>query len=445
MAKVNPGGANESAVAPFFAPAALPFANPAPPARHDPKKWETKKQMQHAAKIASDPRHEDCSKDWAWRVDPTGAVDYYTAFVMLIAMVPKMLVMWPVLILLCAPAVCLNAMYIQCQPRPLVTLRRDGCSWRTHVALQFVLTIPVQIIVAANYVVDCVLMCVFGMLWCTLTLGWCRLYRNLKVIAPYTGGPSLYLAFADCVAAAAGMIDRQDTSEFLPSFALMFVLNPWIKYWLTGNVYLSELDERYVTQIGESMKDMEVPAIDEQFQKCISQAKNSTEDTERIDNAFFCPHYPFPPPGRRAAIGMQQASKVTTFVHTTHFRSPGDAIYSLSTSVELPVYRVMLWRNNPFHIFTGYVEASISHGRPSQPHQANAAEHPMWLVNAHNRFAASRSMRMSVGWIDTFFDKFIPHFQHFVRGNVRGWGEAQKHLEADDRKGYELERAQPGA
>ena len=34
----------------------------------------------------------------------------------------------------------------------------------------------------------------------TLTLGWGRYCRNLKVIAPYIGGPSLYLLFADCVA-----------------------------------------------------------------------------------------------------------------------------------------------------------------------------------------------------------------------------------------------------
>lgn len=215
-----------------------------------------------------------------------------------------------------------------------------------------------------------------------------------------------------------------------------------------GNIFVSDLGERFITQIGQGMADVHAAAphgIQHNFTKAISRSKHGDAARESIDDMFFCPHYPYPPAGRRAHIGMQHASYLTTFVHATHFLSPGEPVYSLSTSVELPVYRVMLWRNNPFHIYSGYVEASITHGRPSQPGKAYGAEHPMWLVNGHNKVSADRAFKMSVGWIDTFFDEFIPHFQHFMRGNVLGWAAADTALAADKRQGYEVARASAGS
>jgi hypothetical protein len=34
-----------------------------------------------------------------------------------------------------------------------------------------------------------------------------------------------------------------------------------------------------------------------------------------------------------------------------------------SNSCQLPIYRVILWYNNPYHFLTAWVEASISTGR----------------------------------------------------------------------------------
>eukprot|EP00964_Phaeocystis_antarctica_P163062 scaffold138531_cov118-Phaeocystis_antarctica.AAC.2 len=77
----------------------------------------------------------------------------------------------------------------------------------------------------------------------------------------------------------------------------------------------------YITQIGRSMDDMEITAIDENFRESISRCKNTDDNRAALDRGFFCPHYPYLPPGRRYAIGMQFAGKITTFVHSTHFRS----------------------------------------------------------------------------------------------------------------------------
>jgi len=37
---------------------------------------------------------------------------------------------------------------------------------------------------------------------------------------------------------------RQGLFEFNASFTLMFLITPWVKYWIAGNMYLAELDER---------------------------------------------------------------------------------------------------------------------------------------------------------------------------------------------------------
>lgn len=143
---------------------------------------------------------------------------------------------------------------------------------------------------------------------------------------------------------------------------------------------------------------------------------------------------------------MQHAGKITTFVHSTHFRSQEVAaegpISALSTYVcrAVPVYRVMLWRNNPYHIYTGFVEASITNGDPSQRDKMLSAEHPMWLINSYNKLAADRKIAFSVGWLDIFFDKFIPVFQHFIRCNVLGKDAADAARAADPFAGYETER-----
>jgi hypothetical protein len=66
----------------------------------------------------------------------------------------------------------------------------------------------------------------------------------------------------------------------------------------------------------------------------------------------------------------------------------------------------------------------------------------MWLVNAHNKLAADRKVKLSLGSIDTFFDDFIPQFSHFIRLNVLGREAADAALAADPKKGYESKKYQ---
>ena len=99
----------------------------------------------------------------------------------------------------------------------------------------------------------------------------------------------------------------------------------------------------------------------------------------------------------------------------------------------------MLWGNNPFHIFTGYVEANVSDGQPSQPDKLHGLEQPMWLLCGDNYLASSDTVLFNATWIDRFFDHAIPLIQRLIRGRVKGWAAANSAYLADPRQGFETE------
>ena len=430
-------------------------------------KGETRELFQHARRKVAKGDNSNTSIDAPWWVHSHwGISDVYMILVMVMFLVPSMVVFWLPLFGCLLPAVLVNRFYVgwllpvsvssehnttnnhgdACEAVP-----RETCGWKFHCLVQFLLTIPAMALAAMILFYSNVIMTIFGLLYLMvdsilhLRSPTKRLFQNLTVLKPYQNGPSLVWHFEDCVAAVAGSVHRQHFFEFMRSFTTMFFVNPWIKYWLSGNIFLDNLGERYITQIGRAMDDMDISDIDAQFLKAISCAKNTATNRDEIDAKTFAPHYPYPPPGRRYAIGMQFGSATTTFVHTTHFRSPETEaqegpIASLSNSAALPIYRVLLWRNNPYHIYTGYVEANISNGLPTQPEKKLGIEHPMWLINSHNKLAADRKIALSLGAIDNFFDGFIPLLSHFIRLNVRGREVADAYLADDSRLGYEQTR-----
>jgi len=103
-----------------------------------------------------------------------------------------------------------------------------------------------------------------------------------------------------------------------------------------------------------------------------------------------------------------------------------------------PIYRVMLWYNNPSHFLTGWVEASVSTGEPSQPDKKFGGEHPMWLVTSHSPQDAGRGSWTGSGMIDAFFDYWLPAFVHEMRRQEIG-------LEAADAKYQQVQSSKDGA
>jgi len=87
----------------------------------------------------------------------------------------------------------------------------------------------------------------------------------------------------------------------------------------------------------------------------------------------------------------------------------------------------MLWYNNPYHFLTGWVEAGVSSGLPSQPHKNRGAEHPMWLVGTRSPWHMSRDSLLTISAVDAFFDRWLPELVRHVRRVNRG-EEAAKEL-----------------
>jgi hypothetical protein len=349
-------------------------------------------------------------------------VDYFQCAVMLVLLLPQLLFIYPILVVLLLPPVIGNLLYItMLVPQVCDTIPRTF-TWKVHCILQALLSIPSALLAMISLLISRLSMCLFGTLYCTFTPGgWIRYRRNVEVVKPFCGGPSLYNHFEDCVAAAAGMVYRRGLMEFTSAFALMFVINPWVKYWITGNIYTADLGIRYITQVGRPIDDLTLQQVKRNFKRYISRAKNTRESRLFVCNPLlFCPHFPYPSRGskRYFAVGLEH-STIAAFVHTTHFKSKSslnDQEWSsacLSRSAQSPIYRVILWRNNPYHIYTGIVEACISKKR-------QALEHPMWLISSHNKLSASPTVCLSTGWIDLFFDQFIPHFEYFIRLNELG-------------------------
>lgn len=221
-----------------------------------------------------------------------------------------------------------------------------------------------------------------------------------------------------------GQVNRNGIFECSKCFMGTVLLMPWLKYFVNANPFVYPLQERFVQQISTSLDDCGLHKVHDTSRRIISRSKQCEGLTEFEHLWRFIPHYPYPPPGRRWAMGMQHVGKYFhLWTHVTHACAETNRSteqFVLSNSVAMPVYRVMLWYNNPYHFFTGFVEASLSNGRPSQTDKLHGGEHPMWLVSSNSPLLSGRDSSTGVGMIDEFFDEWLPLFVDAVRGLVRG-------------------------
>ena len=195
-----------------------------------------------------------------------------------------------------------------------------------------------------------------------------RYRASQLVLKPYRSGPPIY--FSDVFVCSVGQALRNGAGEHALSFATMLMVMPWLKYYVNANPLIYPLKERFVQQISTSLADVGV-----------------THSTHAAAEAK----------------GVGEAQQ-----------------WLLSTSAERPVWRVMLWYSNPYHFFSGWVEASISHGRPSQEDKVHGGEHPMWLVTSPSPLLSKRDAPTGPGMIDAFFDAWLPTIVDEVRRLAKG-------------------------
>lgn len=415
--------------------------------------------MEHAMKIKQ--RREDHSVDQPWEVDPSLAcADLYAKICTVIWFIPKMIVFYPLFMITQIIPVLVCRAYLASLPVPCDAINRSTPGFMLLLLVLCILALPTAILVVLLLLLDCMMYYIFGILYCTLTCGWSRYCESLKAIRPYQGGPMVIFYIADVVVAFLGQLNRQGVCEGCGMLAGMWLFMPWFKYFLCVNPWLYPLEERFVQQISTSMQDLSTDEVSEAALRIISRSKQTEEVRAEVDSWRFSPHYPYPPPGRRWAVGMQSGGSgmgkaFYLLVHTTHnFCQNGKSTeqFVLSNSALAPVWRVMLWYNNPYHFLCGWVEASVSTGEPSQRDKPRSAEHPMWLVTSRSPFLSDRSAFTGVGMIDAFFDYFLPFFVRQLRTMTRGPEEAKRLDEgviskdgiSRPEKGHEVPRSDPG-
>jgi len=301
---------------------------------------------------------------------------------------------------------------------------RNTWGYMAFVAVAVVLAVPMVIVAFISLMLDYVMYYVFSVPFCLLTCRWGSYWQSQAALAPYRGGPSLMLVASDIVTALMGQVWRQGWYEANFMLASLWICIPWIKYYVNANPFLYPLESRYVQQITTSMQDIPIQGIATALNNLVVTCKLADDLRAEGDDWKFLPHYPYPPPWKRWNVGVQAGGKVRNsnlfflFVHTTHsYCDHGGSTeqFVLSNSARSPWTRVMLWYNNPYHFLTGWVEAEVSTGLPSQPDKNRGGEHPMWLVGAHSPFHSSRKSSFTVGYIDEFFDTWLPKVVYHVR------------------------------
>jgi len=370
----------------------------------------------------------DPSVDQEWPVDEgLRGADRYVFVVTCLYLVPKVLVFHPVLMALQLPALLLARCRVWSFVAPTFKVDRSTCGHRAYVAAAFLLALPALLVVIVSYLLDMVAYYAFSILYCAATCKWKQYGDSCRALQPYRGGPTV-CSMGDFFVCMLGATWRQGALEATFMLASMWSMIPWMKYFVHANPFVYPLEERFVQQISTSMQDVSLDDLTSGIDEIIVSTKGGAKLGMKLDAWPFAPHYPYPPPWRRYALGVQAAGSsglARSFVltHSTHLgcRHGGDMEPHIrSASCMRPWMRVMLWHNNPYHFFTAWVEANISTGAPSQLDKVRGGEHPMWIVTSHSPWHCSRSGWLTPSSVDAFFDSWLPKVVHAIRERVRG-------------------------
>eukprot|EP00931_Biecheleriopsis_adriatica_P057246 TRINITY_DN33957_c0_g1_i1.p1 TRINITY_DN33957_c0_g1~~TRINITY_DN33957_c0_g1_i1.p1 ORF type:complete len:517 (+),score=72.43 TRINITY_DN33957_c0_g1_i1:81-1631(+) len=368
----------------------------------------------------------DTSKDQHWEYDTSsGAIwaDQYVLSTTLLWMLPKLILFAVPMLLLNTLPVLIARLYAATLPPGTERVMRSYYFY-TIFSIASIVSLPAIPFILGSLILDYAVYYVFSLLYCAFTCRWSDAFASLEKIRPYRNGPSIILHIPDFFIAIVGHTARHGFFETMYMVSAMWLLMPWLKYYICCNPWIYSLSHRLCQQISTSMADCgTADQVAKTSQSIISEAVQWHLKAHNIDSWSFVPHYPFPPPERRWALGLQAGGagypgKFTLIVHTTHADSTAGGCteqFVLSNSCERPIYRVMLWYSNPYHFLTGWVEASISNGMPSQPDKKMGGEHPMWLVTARTPMVSGRDSFTGSGMIDGFFDYWLPVFVHEMR------------------------------
>ncbi|CAE7496948.1 unnamed protein product [Symbiodinium natans] len=400
----------------------------------NPCNGETAEQIKHALELKASK--QDHSQDQECEVDASlGCTDLYCLITSYIWLAIKGLLFALPLLVASFPVVVVTKCFGSSLPP-----KTESLTSRRSLSVLCLPFLVVYILLALIvYLSDCTMYYIFGLPWFLGRSLTCqvRYQASWEVIRPHHSGPFVLFHLTDALVALVGQVQRHGVLEATGQLAFMIIIVPWCKYYINTNPLLYNLEERFVQQISTSLQDLPIDRVTLASRQLISRCRQADDLQNRVDQWPFVPHYPYPPPGRHYALGMQAGAGGKPYgfyllVHTTHALELGttelrDRNYlTVSNSAQLPVYRVMLWYNNPYHLYTGYVEASISSGEPSQPEKRHGGEHPMWLVVPRSPLQLDRAASFGVSMIDAFFDRWLPFYVDEMRRLLVGDEYAKK-------------------
>merc|ERR1719162_2944736 len=90
-----------------------------------------------------------------------------------------------------------------------------------------------------------------------------------------------------------GQTARQAPGETYYMVTVMFLIMPWLKYYICSNPFIYRLDNRLCQQISTTMQDLGTTSdCADNARTIISQCRQKSELSQRIDLWSFVPHYP---------------------------------------------------------------------------------------------------------------------------------------------------------
>eukprot|EP00300_Choanocystis_sp_HF-7_P006480 c14735_g1_i1.p1 GENE.c14735_g1_i1~~c14735_g1_i1.p1 ORF type:complete len:460 (+),score=58.78 c14735_g1_i1:137-1381(+) len=371
---------------------------------------------------------QDTSEGEHWEhAETIGVVDCLQILVFSLFCVPKLIVMWPVFFVLFLVPLTIADIFVTCLPTPTPSIQRSCGFWLAFVAF-YATALPGLILAVLCLLIDLAIMNLVGFLYVALTCRWRNYLNNCQQLAPFQHGPLIFLFPADILVAIMGQLHRRGVIQFIQPFCRMFLLNAWLKYWVTGNIWMTDLEVRFVTQTSGTMADMELKDVLSTGRQIISDSKLAPEVRKFVRKYVFVPHYPHPPENRSSALGLQFTSRTINMTHSTHLSQWGEigtrpresCPFVLSNSCLSPCWRVVLWRNNPYHAVTGFVEANLTTGEPACPERFKGAEHPMLVICGRNYLSSSRSCSFSAVRAERVFNAWLPEFVRTIRTLVLG-------------------------
>lgn len=226
---------------------------------------ESKKCMEHVCAIkkaggVSLKESDGCdtSKDQPWDMDTSfwaKLADAYDLITTGLWLLLKLVAFAIPCLVLQTPALLVAWCYMKNLKYGTDTVERRAAYWLSF-SFAALLFLPAGLLVLMALLLDYVVYWIFGIIYCILTCRYLAVWRSMRAIDPYRNGPWIILHMPDLYTCVIGQVGRQGFLELNMELCAMWLVIPWIKYYMACNPWLHDLDHRFTNQISTACPDI---------------------------------------------------------------------------------------------------------------------------------------------------------------------------------------------